>query len=452
MSLGLILLRAKLAHRGRGRAQHYASKIAVEYGQRLSYARKRGIRRVSLTEKDYEKPAMRAVFAHDHIFQVSGSGGVYSHGFPSTAWDRYFAAFDQLTVVGRMAETARDGVEARVGSAERENVNFRFVPSLSSLRGVLIDRPRALRAIREELNQSHALIARVPSEIGAAAVSVARDLGLPYALEVVGEAGETLRNYGNLIGRVYAPIADLRLRSLAADARFALYVTRRALQQKYPTQGVQTGCSNVNLPDFDVQEIIGRRLARFEDCRFPLVMGTIGSLYPVKGIDVALEALANVRDRIPPFVYRVLGGGDSTKCRRRAEVLGISELVDFDGTLPAGEPVYRWLDQVDLYLQPSRIEGLPRTLVEAMSRGCPALGSRLNGIAELLPDDRTHPSGDAEALGDLIAGLATDPTAMRHDARRNTQVAVGYSRSVLAERRSAFWREFAEYARRAGAS
>ncbi len=48
------------------------------------------------------------------------------------------------------------------------------------------------------------------------------------------------------------------------------------------------------------------------------------------------------------------------------------------------EDVFNWLETIDIYTQPSRQEGLPRALIEAMSRGLPAFGARTAGIPELL--------------------------------------------------------------------
>ena len=57
------------------------------------------------------------------------------------------------------------------------------------------------------------------------------------------------------------------------------------------------------------------------------------------------------------------------------------------GRIPTGAPIFEFLDSLDLYLQFSRGgEGLPRALVEGMSRGCPAIGSTVGGIPELLTE------------------------------------------------------------------
>ena len=111
----------------------------------------------------------------------------------------------------------------------------------------------------------------------------------------------------------------------------------------------------------------------------------------------------------------------------------------------------QWLDHIDVYLQPSFKEGLPRALVEAMSRGCPAIGSRCAGIPELLPQDCLIEPGEVGALSGQLLRAANDATWRAAQALRNWTEAKTYSRAVLEAQRSAFWKTFAVHARtRAG--
>ena len=90
-----------------------------------------------------------------------------------------------------------------------------------------------------------------------------------------------------------------------------------------------------------------------------------------------------------------------------------------------------WLDAVDLYVQPSRQEGLPRGTLEAMSRACPALGSTAGGLPELLEPECLHKPGDAAGLGALITRAAGDRDWQRRQAQRNFEVARRYTKPVL---------------------
>jgi glycosyltransferase involved in cell wall biosynthesis len=157
-----------------------------------------------------------------------------------------------------------------------------------------------------------------------------------------------------------------------------------------------------------------------------------------------------VRDQLPPFEFRVLGPGAARPWQREAARRGLDDRVRFCGILPSGPPVLAWLDEIDLYLQPSFQEGLPRALIEAMSRGCPALGSTAGGIPELLQASCLHHPGTAAELGRLILRAASAPDWQAVQAERNFTVAKRYTSDTLGPRRLAFWRGFADYAGRQG--
>jgi glycosyltransferase involved in cell wall biosynthesis len=156
-----------------------------------------------------------------------------------------------------------------------------------------------------------------------------------------------------------------------------------------------------------------------------------------------MEALSIVRGKLPPVIFRVLGGGDQAPWIAEAKRYGVDDITIFQGTLTAGEAVLKWLDDVDLYLQPSFQEGLPRALIEAMSRGCPALASKCAGIPELLDASCLIRPGDSIALGRLLLKVLHDKDWQRMQGKRNWEGAGKYAREVLDARRYAFWENFA---------
>ena len=245
---------------------------------------------------------------------------------------------------------------------------------------------------------------------------------------------------------MYAPIKALRFRWHVRQAPFALYVTQQFLQRRYPNkEGETCVASDVEIPHPEI-EVLHKREGREQGQNEPLVFGLVGSLTgSLKGIDTAIEALAKVKDTLPAWQFRVLGPGDSTRFGALADRLGIGDRVHFDGTLPAGEAVGYWLDQVDVYLQPSRREGLPRALVEAMSRGCPAIGSRCAGIPELLEDECLVRPGRPDQLADLLLRVARNTEWRHRQAERNWSKAKEYAADVLEPKRRAFWQRFAEH-------
>lgn len=385
---------------------------------------------------------MKLVFAHDNCF-IRGSDGRVWTDRGSFPWDRYLDFADTITVVSRMRDLAPGETPDRMVLASRPEVSFVAVPNLSTLSGRLVRRRGARRTLRSVLAEADALVARLPSEIGGLACDVATDVGRLWAVELVTCPWDSIWNYGTWKGRAFAPVAWWETRRLLRRAPFALYVTERFLQRRYPSRHVTIGVSDVEieLANAEVLERRQQQLMAREDAS--LVIGTIAALIPFKGLDTAFEALASV----PAASLRVLGAGDPQPYREAAGRVGVRDRVFFDGTRPAGGPVREWLDDIDVYIQPSRQEGLPRGMVEAMSRGCPALGSTAGGIPELLDADCLHRPGDAPALAKLLE-RALDPDWRRSQSARNVEVAARYQPAVLDERRRVFWRQFAVAAAR----
>ena len=387
----------------------------------------------------------RLLFAHDTRFVRAADGRVYSRrgGFP---WDRYLDAVDHIVVVARMDEAEADEDLTRLEPVDHPQVEFRAVPSLSGPVAALAARGEATRRVAAALDDVDVVIARLPSEIGMLAGRLAGARGLPWMAEVVTCAWDAMWNYGNWQGRAYAPLFALRTRRTVRRAPFVLYVTKEFLQRRYPTAGVAVACSDVEVapPEPDV---LAQRLAAIDADRRPFVVGTVAALLPFKGFDTAFAALARARPRLGDVELRILGAGDPTPWQRLAEDNGVADIVRFAGTLPAGEPVLRWLDAVDLYIQPSRQEGLPRAMVEAMARGCPAVGSTAGGIPELLDADCLHKPGDAGHLAALMES-AVDTAWRRKQAERNVEVAARYAAPVLDAERRQFLRRFVDAARR----
>lgn len=93
----------------------------------------------------------------------------------------------------------------------------------------------------------------------------------------------------------------------------------------------------------------------------------------------------------------------------------------------------RCFDSATVFAMPSRTEGLPRALVEAMARGLPAVGTDVGGIPELLDARWIVPPDDDRALARVLAELLADPDTWRIQSGRNLDVARGYRTDVLRE-------------------
>jgi glycosyltransferase involved in cell wall biosynthesis len=159
-----------------------------------------------------------------------------------------------------------------------------------------------------------------------------------------------------------------------------------------------------------------------------------------KGTDVLIDAIAeSIKSGLDLTCVIVGDGKFRPVLMAQAEQRGMAGRIEFAGWVTAGQAVRRALDASDLFILPSRTEGLPRALVEAMARGLPCIGSAVGGIPELLDAPELVPAGDARALSLKIQEVLTNPNRMAALSRRNLTVARDYCDTVLNERRIHFY-------------
>jgi glycosyltransferase involved in cell wall biosynthesis len=231
-----------------------------------------------------------------------------------------------------------------------------------------------------------------------------------------------------------------QLRRHCARATAAAYVTEHALQRRYPPgpTAYSTFYSDVELPD---KAIVGSPPSPPAHGPFRLVtVGAFDQLY--KAPDVLIDAVAACVQAGTDVTLKLVGDGlHRPELEARAAALGIGERVRFTGNLPAGGAVRAELDSAHLFVLPSRQEGLPRALVEAMARGLPCIGSTVGGIPELLPEEDLVPPGDAGALAAKIREVLEHPERRVRMSAANMATARRYRESELHDRRVAFYRE-----------
>jgi glycosyltransferase involved in cell wall biosynthesis len=151
----------------------------------------------------------------------------------------------------------------------------------------------------------------------------------------------------------------------------------------------------------------------------------VGRLVYQKGLDLLLKALAELRHL--PWQLTIVGDGPMRATwTAQAEAAGIGEQVCFAGW-QRGEDLVRRYQDANLFVFPSRHEGMPNVLLEAMASGLPSVASRIAGNEELVvegetgmlvpPEDET---GLREALAEMIPAAGRRRT-MGVAARRRVE-------------------------------
>jgi len=386
---------------------------------------------------------IKTLFAHDvPLIKNTVDSKYYTITFSYKLWQRYLEFSEELIVATRNQEKEIPNINDYLISSG-PNVSFLGIPSLSSIKTRYINLITAKWKLNIQLDEVNAVVVRLPSSIGHLTYNLAKKKGIPTAVEMVGCPYDSLYHHGSIKGKIYSFYAKWKYSSLLKDATHVLYVTEDFLQKRYPTNGYTTNASNVVLRDHS-ELISKKKLESISINNNEIKIGIVGSLDVMyKGLDTAIRAIENIRERNNEIkiVLEVVGGGDKEKWINYAKKFNCLNSIYFVGQLQSSQ-VYNWLEEIDIYIQPSKTEGLPRTLIEAMSVGCPCIGSNVGGIPELLEKEYMHNPDDYMHLSNLIIKLILDKDARIIQSIHNFKKSKEYSQEILDNKRSEFYQTF----------
>lgn len=240
-----------------------------------------------------------------------------------------------------------------------------------------------------------------------------------YLASIAAAAGvEHLVVTEHIVGQSHsAPQRALKRNELkSADAVTAVCgAVAESLVREYgvPRTRVRVVANGADLPD-DLAELEPARRLRHSFAVTPArpLWVCAARLEEQKGHDVLLEALAEVKRAGLDFAVALAGEGVlRAELERRTAALGLGDRVRFLGQVETIGPL---LAAADAVLLPSRWEGLPLTLLEAMARARPIVASAVGGIPEIVEDGvtgRLVPPEDAAALADALEWCHRKPDA-----------------------------------------
>jgi glycosyltransferase involved in cell wall biosynthesis len=385
---------------------------------------------------------MRAMFCCDGPLCRDQYGSYYGVALNERMFSRYYQITDSLTVAIRTEQIKSDGIINGLSKINLNNFQVVPCPNLSSLKGMLLNRFKLENILYDQIKNVDFLIIRLPSLIGSLSIDIARKMNKPYLIELVGCPWDALWNH-SWKGKLVAPFMWYSTKKAVKNAPYVLYVTNEFLQHRYSSTGKTIGCSDVALPTL-VESVLEARLHKIKQMtkNKPIVIGTTAAVdVRYKGQDYVIQAIAELNKQGYNYEYRLVGGGDKARLQSIAEKYRVADKVIFEGSIPH-ERVFDYLDDIDIYVQPSKTEGLPRALIEAMSRGCPCIGSNAGGIPELLDNAYIFRSGNVKELVTILANF--DVEKMVKQAKRNFEFSKGYAKEVIETRRNEFFKQFAE--------
>lgn len=237
---------------------------------------------------------------------------------------------------------------------------------------------------------------------GWAAVHLARRAGLPVVLRIHGSDVMLVDHYrGRGQGTRFA------LREADGVIAVSQELANRAIKLGAAPERVKVIIDGVNTSVFKPgdKRAAQARLGMSADMRHFLF---VGNLVEVKGIDVLLKACAQFPALLGDWRLHLVGEGQlKWPLQQLALALKLNERVIFHGS-KVQEQLSDWYRAADVFVLPSRSEGLPSVLLEAANCGTPWVASRVGGIPEIAQAgaerlvDPDNPAQLAQAIVDIV--------------------------------------------------
>lgn len=376
---------------------------------------------------------MIGIFTFDAPMYCDKNGVYCNTTVTNEMLERFFVVVDKIYLLMRTDHIEQTYEEMHLIKLELgDKIEVIEMPNPNTPRNFLCN-GKAKSIIKKYVKLADMVFLRIPSIYSNMAAEECRKINKPYLVEVGGCAWDSYFNH-SIIGKFIAPVLYFAQKKTVKNAHYATYVTKEWLQNRYPTRGEQIVASNVYLNHFD-DDNIERKILRYKnDTPKRYRLGTIASVdVRYKGQEYIIRAIAKLKEQDIHLDYDLVGAGNPNRLRKLAENLGVQKQVHFKG-VKKHEDIWEWLDTIDIYAQPSKQEGLPRAVIEAMNRGCMAIGSNVAGLPELLEDDMIFNATDVSHISEIIKKIINEENHEQR-IRRNYGVSMAFKIELLEERR-----------------
>jgi glycosyltransferase involved in cell wall biosynthesis len=299
--------------------------------------------------------------------------------------------------------------------------------------------------VAEEEN-AEIIHAHVPYRVGIPALRAARKLGIPFIYEMRGMWEESAVASGRWRSGGLAYRRFRRMETKVLRAANSVICISETLRQEAISRGVNENKISVvpNAVDAEVVRNESDLLHEMKDkLDQKLVVGYIGSLRELEGVDLTAEAVSILNKRGVDVNFLVLSSqSGQDELRAYCDDLGIAENTDIVGPVPHDQvaPFYDLIDVFVVSRPDTRVTRLvtPLKPFEAMRSGTAVVMADLPALAEIVEDGETgrlYPAENSQALAEIIHELVLDGELREYLGRNAASWAIANRtwRSVVEE-------------------
>ncbi|KJJ85223.1 group 1 glycosyl transferase [Candidatus Omnitrophus magneticus] len=154
-------------------------------------------------------------------------------------------------------------------------------------------------------------------------------------------------------------------------------------------------------------------------------VAVIGTIQPSKGQETAIRALNLITNKIPNIKLLIIGDGEKIYLNHLNKLISDFQLQKYVLFTGFRKDIFNILNHCRILLCPSIVESFGRTIIEAMAKGIPAIGTNTGGIKEIIEDGFSGylvPIGDENILSEKIYFLFQNPRKAELMGKRGIKI------------------------------
>ncbi|MBI2055901.1 MAG: glycosyltransferase family 4 protein [Candidatus Sungbacteria bacterium] len=182
------------------------------------------------------------------------------------------------------------------------------------------------------------------------------------------------------------------------------YLLRLARENPYSYRdSAEIVPNGVDIERFMTQD---SRIMNHEWGEKPVII-TISRLVSKNGVDILIEAIAEVKKEIPDIQCHIIGDGPELESYKlKTKSYKLENNIHFFGAVPYSD-ISEYLHNADVFVRPSRSEGMGNAFIEALAAGLPIIGTPVGGILDIIEDGKTGLLSNADQADDLAEKIMT---------------------------------------------
>lgn len=385
---------------------------------------------------------MKLMLVLEHHFVLDVNNNIWTQRVVDYQFiERYLQSFNHVYIFARCTKINSIGQGLRV---DGPNVSIIPIEDFKGMKGLMKNYFKIRKTFKQSLSKVDRVILRAPSPISFILYKKCYKK-IPFALEVASNA-DLFFVKDDMISKLLNKISDGVLRDMCKKANGVSYVTKYALQKKYPCKALKEGNSNkyftnyystINLKDEDYSKKDWDLAVKEKELK---IVHTSYMENDGKGHKTLIDVMYRLKQQDYNVHLTFIGDGSKrVEFENLVKEAHLENDITFAGLIENKQDVLNTIKQNHLFILPSFSEGLPRSVIEAMAQNLACLSSEVGGILELLKPELLFDHKDVDGFENAIIKFISDPQYVVECANQNYEVALEYHEKNLNKRRKDFY-------------